>query len=349
MLTPVSRDTSSTMTFRTSLIQFFRGPNGRVRATWRGLVPFTVGFGVQLLALALVAAALRESIDPDALGSGGLASLDLLLLGVASAAGLGVAVALARRLDRRSLAYYRIVVSRRDLAGFAVGTVVGGLTYAVPTAVFLAAGSAALTGRFVSPVADTGVTALLAGVAAVAFLAQVSFEEFAFRSAMLRNFAEGLHARDVGVHRAVVVALVASSICFGTMHVITSGGGGVAGRSAELVVTSVLNGLLWGGAYVLTGRLSIAIGLHFGHNLWAAVVVQPSSVSMALPALAEVTYGVSQLSVTVGKVLVGAACLFTWLLLTREAIAVDTRIARWTQNDTHHEREETQRVTLTDD
>jgi len=337
------------MTLRTSLIRFAHGANGRVRAAWRGLLPFTVGFGVQLVALALIAAALRATIDTDALGSVAVEALDLLLLGVASAVGLGVAVALAHRLDRRSLADYGIALSRRDLADFAAGTVVGGLTYAVPTVVLLEVGSATLTDRFVSPVADTGVTALFAGVAVVVFLAQVAFEEFAFRGAMLRNFAEGVAARGLGARPAVVVALAVSSVCFGMMHAIRSGGGGVAGRSVELVVASALNGLLWGGAYVLTGRLSIATGLHFGHNLWAATILQPSSIEMALPAVATITYDVSLLSLTVGKVLVGGVCLFAWLSLTYDTVVLEADIARWTDDSTDHKDEGAQRATTTDD
>jgi len=337
------------MSLRTSLSRFVRGANGRVRATWRGLAPFTVGFGVQLVAVALIAAALKAAIDTDALASVAVDGLDLLLLGVASAVGLGVAVALAHRLDRRSLADYGIAVSRRDLADFAAGTVVGGLTYAVPTVVLLGVGSAALTERFVSPVADPGVTVLLASVAVVVFLVQVAFEEFAFRGAMLRNFAEGVAARGMGARRAVVIALAASSVCFGLMHVISSGGGGVAGRSVELVMTSALNGLLWGGAYVLTGRLSIATGLHFGHNLWAAIIVQPSSIEMALPAVATITYEASMLSVTVGKVFVGGVCLFAWLSLTCDTVAINAHIARWTDDSIDHKGEGTQRAATTDD
>ncbi|WP_336037787.1 CPBP family intramembrane glutamic endopeptidase [Halobacterium yunchengense] len=337
------------MSFRTSLIRFFRGANGRVRATWRGLLPVTVGFGVQLVAFGLIAAALKATIDTDALGSGAAESLDVLLLGVASAVGLGVAVVLARSLDRRSLADYGIALSRRDLLDFAAGTVIGGLTYAVPTVVFLQVGSAALTDRFVSPVAGSGVTALLTGVAVVVFLAQVAFEEFAFRGAMLRNFAEGMAARGVGARRAVMIALATSSVCFGVMHVIRSGGGGVAGRSVELVVTSVLNGLLWGGAYVLTGRLSIATALHFGHNLWAAIIVQPSSIEMALPAVATITYKTSLLSLTVGKVLVGGVCLFAWLSLTRDTVVLNPHIARGPDDSIDHKGEKAQRATTTDD
>jgi len=337
------------MTIRSTLSRFVRGASGRVRAAWRGLLPFTVGFGVQLVAVSVIVAALTATLDTDALGSTAVDVLDLALLGVVSAIGLAVAVALARRLDRRSLADYGIARSRRDLADFAAGTVVGGLTYAVPTVVLLGAGGAAVSDRFVSPVGDTGATALLAGLAVVVFLAQVSFEEFAFRGAMLGNFAEGLAARGVDARRAVGLALAASSVCFGVMHVIRSGGGGVAGRSVEIVVASALNGLLWGGAYALTGRLSIATGLHFGHNLWAAIVVQPASVEMALPAVATITYDASLLSLAVGKVLVGAVCLFAWLSLTRDTVGLDAQLARWTADSTDRRGEAPPQAPTADD
>ncbi|WP_313690271.1 hypothetical protein [Halobellus marinus] len=112
----------------------------RVRATWRGILPWAVGFGVQLLALAIAGFAIRSLFDVSGLGDGTVALLDIGLLGVASGLGLLVAIALGTRLDQRSLAAFGVRASRSELVDWVAGIVIGALTYGVPTAVFLQLG-----------------------------------------------------------------------------------------------------------------------------------------------------------------------------------------------------------------
>ncbi|WP_191965853.1 MULTISPECIES: type II CAAX prenyl endopeptidase Rce1 family protein [Haloferax] len=301
----------------------------RVRATWRSLIPLGVGFGIQLLALAGLASTIRTLFEVAEFGPELRQMINLGLLGLVSAIGLLCAVVVARRLDERTLSGYGLGVSRIDRLDLLAGTVIGGLTYAVPTGVFLFTGDAELKRTLVSPVSAPRVVAVLAVAAIVTFGFQVTFEEFVFRSAMLTNFAEGLTARDVSDEAAVGAALLLSSLLFGVMHVVRQGGGGVEGRSVQIVLTSALLGLLWGGAYVLTGRLSVAVGLHFGHNVWAAVVLQPTGVTPTPPALGQVAYTASLYELTIGKVVVGAACLLTWVYLTRGELAIESDIAHW--------------------
>lgn len=216
----------------------------RVRATWRGILPWAVGFGVQLLALAIAGFAIRSLFDVSGLGDGTVALLDIGLLGVASGLGLLVAIALGTRLDQRSLAAFGVRASRSELVDWVAGIVIGALTYAVPTAVFLQLGGADATAGFSTQIADPSVLALVGTVALVSFGLQTAFEEFAFRGVMLSNFAEGMLARGSSSNWSVVIALLTSSAIFGVSHIVTQGGGGAEGRSIQIVVTSTLLGLL---------------------------------------------------------------------------------------------------------
>lgn len=295
----------------------------RVRATWRGIAPWAVGFGVQLPALIAARFVIRNAFDASELGNGPVLLLSIAPLGIASGLGLFVAIDVGKRLDGRSLSDYGVEISANELLDGIAGTAIGGLTYAVPTVLFVRLGEAEITAVLGSQVGDLGVVALATTVAIASFGLQAAFEEFAFRGAMLRNFAEGVAARRGSRSLSVGVSLLTSALIFGVSHVIAQGGGGAEGRSLQLVLTSALLGVLWGGAYVLTGQLSIPFGLHFGHNLWAAVVVQPAEVALGLPALGQVTYAASRYELAVGKVLVGAFCLVGWLYLTRGEVTVE--------------------------
>ncbi|MEF8780424.1 MAG: type II CAAX endopeptidase family protein [Haloferacaceae archaeon] len=295
----------------------------RVRATWRGIVPWVVSFGGQIVLLVALVSGVRRLVTLSELDSLTLAIVDRGLFGVVSALGLLVAIAVATWLDGRPVSAYGIGVSRRDLTDWSAGTVIGLLTWAVPAVAFLQLGEAELKATVVSPDGALGTVAVFALVAVVAFFFQVAFEELAFRGVMLTNFAEGLSARRVRPKWAAVGALAVSSVIFGASHLITQGGGGVEGRSLQLLITSTLLGLLWGGAYVLSGRLSIPFGLHLGHNLWTAVALQPVDVELAIPALGRIAYSVSKYELTLGNVIVGAACLLAWLYATRGGLSID--------------------------
>ena len=97
------------------------------------------------------------------------------------------------------------------------------------------------------PMVATIVLGLVA-VAAVAF-----GEEASFRGYPVKNFAEGL-----GTARwAVVAAVSIPALFFGLAHVTNPGATWLS------TTNTVIFGLLFGTAYVLTGELALPIGLHF--------------------------------------------------------------------------------------
>lgn len=306
----------------------------RVRATWRGIVPWGLGFGVQPLLLSVMLLGLRSVFTLSELSDVAISLLDSALFGTASALGLVFTIFLATRLDKCSVSAYGLIASREELTDWVAGLAIGALMYAVPTAVFLQLGEAELTGSVLFPADSLSVIVLGVTVTVIAFLFQVAFEEFAFRGVMLKNFAEGLKARRGSQKSSIVFALLISSILFGVSHIITQGGGGVEGRSFQLVITSTLLGLLWGSSYVLTGKLTIPIGLHLGHNLWPIVVLQPAEVGVVAPALGQVSYEVSRYVLDTGKVVIGGICLLLWLYLSRGGLRINEEITDLTVNST---------------
>jgi hypothetical protein len=87
-------------------------------------------------------------------------------------------------------------------------------------------------------------------------------EELFYRGYHLTNLAEGLNFKMFGPKRAIIFAVILSSILFGIFHI----------GSPNAGVASTLNIMLWGilsgGAYVLTGSLAIPIGIHITWNLF---------------------------------------------------------------------------------
>ena len=300
----------------------------RVRATWRGIVPWGFGFGIQLLLLPVMVIAIRSIFDISTFSDIAISLVDPVFLGTVSAIGLIFAATLATRFDKRPISAYGIVASRKELIDWVVGLGIGALTYAIPTVVLLQLGKAKLTASVLLPADSPSVIVLALIVSVFAFLFQVAFEEFAFRGVMLKNFAEGLRSRRGSQKSSVLLALLTTSILFGVSHIISQGGGGTEGRSLQIVITSALMGLLWGGSYVLTGRLTIPFGLHLAHNLWPVVVLRPAELTSAVPALGQVSYEVSQYMLAVGKVLVGSLCLMVWLYFSRGELTIPESITK---------------------
>jgi len=307
----------------------------RVRATWRGIVPWGLSFGIQLVLLSGMFLAIRSVLDISELSTVSASLLEFTILGAVSALGIVFIIFLATRLDKRSVSAYGVVASREQVIDLVVGLGIGALTYAVPTAVLVRFGEAELTAASPFPVDSLSVIVLGVSVAVIAFTCQVAFEEIAFRGVMLKNFAEGLTARRGSQQSSVVFALLTSSVLFGVSHIIAQGGGGTEGRSVQLVVTSALLGILWGGSYVLTGTLSIPFGLHLGHNLWPVVVLQPAEATLIAPALGQVSYGVSQYTLVAGKALIGGICLMVWLYLSRGELTIREEITSRVTNSTN--------------
>ncbi|MFB6250337.1 MAG: lysostaphin resistance A-like protein [Halobellus sp.] len=97
------------------------------------------------------------------------------------------------------------------------------------------------------------------------------WEEFVFRSLLIRNAAEGLAARSVSPTGALGGAVVLSALAFGLPHAF-----GVAAEytnPAFGALQAVLSVSYFVAAYAATGSLALPIGIHFASNAWVILVV----------------------------------------------------------------------------
>ena len=133
-------------------------------------------------------------------------------------------------------------VGRQLLVGFGIGTV----GIAVTTGLLRATDHAKITGADLD-LRRLGLGLLVFGVSAVV-------QEILFRSLLLG-----------GVRRltgSAGVALVASSALFGVMHLAFSDD-----ATAISVLSNAMGGLMYGIAFIRTGRIWLGVGLHFAWNL----------------------------------------------------------------------------------
>lgn len=237
----------------------------RPRALWRlslaAVVVVAAGVGVGLVGDAL--AALVPGSDPSAVAVARTVPQVTLLAGFA-----GGILAAAALVDRRRLRDLGLARSRDWWTDLGFGVVLGVALPAVVFALELALGYVAVTGTVVAregpalpPVAGAPFAVAFALVA-VNFAAVAVFEELLFRGYLLVNVAEGLQwGGRLGARGALAGAALVTSVAFGLGH--------AANPNATLrgVVLIALYGALLAAGYLLTDRLAVPVGLHFGWNL----------------------------------------------------------------------------------
>ena len=87
-------------------------------------------------------------------------------------------------------------------------------------------------------------------------------EELAFRGYLLLNLAEGFNSRFISSRGALIISWLFTSAIFGIAHIIRPNADILA------VVNITLGGIWLGLGYVLTGSLSISIGIHIAWNFF---------------------------------------------------------------------------------
>lgn len=87
-------------------------------------------------------------------------------------------------------------------------------------------------------------------------------EELFFRGYQLRNLAEGLNHPRIGSRAALVSGYTLSSLSFGLLHI------GNPYASVLSTINIFIAGLFLGLGYILTGELSIPIGIHITWNFF---------------------------------------------------------------------------------
>jgi membrane protease YdiL (CAAX protease family) len=239
---------------------FWNGSEGRLRALVR--IGFFVGLWRALSLLLDLSLIVPLASVIRALVPAPLLWLERGLHFVLYLAAVLVAVALcARWPDKRPVADYALVPSRKQWGDLLAGTLLGLALMAVIFVLLWLMGWVQVEQLFFVNLPGLPFAVALLGPL-LAFVVIALAEELVFRGYMLRNAAEGLNSGGdaPAADRALVFAWLLSSVLFGLFHVANPN------ATAASTLNLVLAGLMLGLPVVLTGRLAFAIGLHFAWN-----------------------------------------------------------------------------------
>lgn len=256
---------------------FWNAGESRLRAFWRLFGQFFT-YGVLALLLetlveALARAMLRAQAGVPQEALANLESLQAyifqtpilaLFLWLALMVATFTSVWLAGRVfDRRPFTGFGFHFNPNWWVDFAFGIILGAGLITSIFLVELAFGWVTIQSLLVTrqPGDSFGVLIL---VALVTFVAIGFSEELLYRGYQLQNLAEGLNSRPLGPHLAILAAALISSCLFGVVHYLNNP------HSSWLSSfnISLIGGFLLGMGYLLTGELSIPIGVHIGWNFF---------------------------------------------------------------------------------
>jgi uncharacterized protein len=222
---------------------FWNAREGRLRTGWRLVV-----FLALLLVVAVAEDRLRVALEgrlPDLYDAVVRALFFALIVAV-------VLLVAGRLLDRRPFTDFGFHLSRRWWADLGLGLGLGALLVLATVGLELALGWVRVTDTVVAAPGRPFAATILLGIIAVA---AVAFgEEASFRGYPIRNLSEGLGTS----RRALVAAVAIPAFFFGSAHVANEGANWLS------TTNTVLYGLVFGTAYVMTGELALPIGLHIG-------------------------------------------------------------------------------------
>jgi uncharacterized protein len=226
---------------------FWNHREARLRAGWR-IVVFVIASGVASTVLAGPARRFLRGLLPAVYANVVEVVVLVLLIGVF----LWLA---AKWLDRRSILDYGFHLSRAWWGDFGFGLALGVFLVCAVYALEFAIGWIKVTGTLVSAPGQPFVAAILAD--AIVIVGVAGWEEMVFRGYLIKNVAEGLNWKVIGARAATLIAVLLPSLLFGWLHSTE------VNATTSSVVNTMIFGLLFGVAYVLTGELALPIGLHF--------------------------------------------------------------------------------------
>jgi membrane protease YdiL (CAAX protease family) len=166
-----------------------------------------------------------------------------------------------RFIDRRPWSQMGLQFDRSWWLDAFFGLCLGALLMSFVFVVEYVAGWVQVRDFFVVDVNATPFIVALIGPLVVSLVISI-IEELLARGYQLRNLAEGLNVPSFGPGRAIVASWIISSSLFGLLHVFNPNATWLS--TLYLMLTGVFFGL----GYVLTGRLGLPIGLHFGWNFF---------------------------------------------------------------------------------
>jgi len=228
-----------------------------------------------------------------------------------------LALWLAIRLDRGCLTRFGLDVDRAWLRTFGAGVAISLVAVGTSLGYGSARGFYTVSPGRIPALVTPGLVAVVVGGVVAFFLVQVVYEELVFRAVMLQNVAEGVAARGRSPVLVVGVATAVSLALFGAFHL---------PRGPFLAVYSAFVGVPFALAYLVTGRLALPIGIHFGRfpvELLLGFEFGP----VAVPAVAETTGSIAGLLET-SVVQLGGTCLLVlaWASLLEGEVTIVDRV-----------------------
>lgn len=226
----------------------YNSVENRLRAGWRLLLQF-------ILMLVLMGAA-QYLVGLVELRGG------FLMGRLPAAFGFTLSTWLAVRfLDKRSISALGVSLDRQWIQELGVGIAIGGIAIAFIFVLQLLAGWIDFTGfgweRAWNRMYPLPLLAYLAGMLLVGF-----YEELVFRGYQITNMIEGLSSKQSDSRFSVVGAIIFSSSIFGILHA------GNPNASLISTVNIIIAGAVLALPYLITGRLSLSVGLHAAWNFF---------------------------------------------------------------------------------
>ncbi|MFC6723669.1 CPBP family intramembrane glutamic endopeptidase [Halobium palmae] len=286
----------------------------RVPASVRGLLPAILSILVFILGREF----LRQLFGDINSLPGPLFIVYLLMMALVFLGMILVGIYTAARLERSKFSEFRPNVDREWRRTFVSGVVISLLAISISWGWGVCRGfrSIELVSVGVRSPEGTMVTAVVILAATGMFFVNMTMEEVIYRRIMLDNFIKGLAARGLSRKAAASLAMVGSLVAFGLLHTVYRGGGIVA-------IDAALTGTTFAFTYLLTGKLALPMGVHFGRHI-TTVLGGKSYGVVDLIAVGEVTKNTLTANLEVEFVQIGVVCLLTsmWVYQQRGSIQI---------------------------
>ena len=166
-----------------------------------------------------------------------------------------------RFLDRRNFREFGFHLNKEWWIDFGFGFGLGAVMMSIIFLVQLSAGWITITDTFYFFETQSNFIFPLMIVMLV-FISVGFHEEITTRGYLIKNLAEGLNLKKINPNTAIMIALVSTSALFGFYH--------MNNPNATLISTINigLGGVFFGMAFIITGELSIPIGIHISWNFF---------------------------------------------------------------------------------
>lgn len=288
---------------------------GRLSASLRGLLP-AVGTLLLFLGGITVLGPAVELVTAN--GSNTEVVLASLVQGALYIVLISVAIWSAAKLERRTYRNVWTTVDRDWIRNFTVGIAITLLGVSVSLGW---AGIRGIRDVNLGAAEITGPDNVLLIVVVFSlfgwhFLLGNIYEELIYRRILLGNFVEGLTTRGVSPPIAIIPATIVSLLLFGAYHVPLRGNFVVA-------LDAALDGIPFVVAFLLTGRLALPVGLHFG-RISVEFLHGLSRGEFGVVPLVEITQNtlLANLELKFIRIALICLCILTWVYLNQGTIQV---------------------------